>query len=392
MKKAIISFLALSLLMACNFQAKKEPLVEDNLLAPLDSGVVYYHDKSAFDTLIHLKGEKVLDDSINSINTVNYIFSKNGQLILFDHNSEKLTSYVEFRYFSLPDLQFIKSGKDSVYLYAHLVPSSDTAIVSYLWTPYNRQLYKYDGITTEKSNLKLPLTIRDQVSSLTHIGGGDFLYVNDSSIIHATNTVDSVSDRKVHDLNSLDPHLGKLAVNVSKNRMVYAYSYYQVILVMDLDAKTVKTIDYQNGNYHYDYRHRYMMGGGNPNPKFYCGVFAGDDYFYALYWGYSDIEFVNRSVRGWRWSISEQKYIKTDQYQPGLSHIVEQYDWNGNPVRRYLLEGDPSRGDGAFVVDEKNQRFYLLSSECYDSFMMALRCERSLMMYSFANSLSHDNQ
>ncbi len=49
-----------------------------------------------------------------------------------------------------------------------------------------------------------------------------------------------------------------------------------------------------------------------------------------------------------------------------------------------ILEGNPIRKKGWFVVDEERQLFYLLSSECYD-FFYGYMCDESLVVYSFEN-------
>jgi len=209
------------------------------------------------------------------------------------------------------------------------------------------------------------------------VGNNEFIYVKDSFIIHTTIYEDSIVDRKIHRL-TMFPSSGTLIVDTSKNRMVFAYSYYHIIQVMDLEAKKVKTIDFEGGKY--TYKFITIMDAPDPNIIYYIDAFAGENYFYLLYWGHSSSELFNNAYKGWQ-ETRNGKYVKTADYKQNLQNIVEQYDWNGNPVGRYLLEGDP----GYFVVNEKTQQFYLLASECYGytPFMAFLVCNKSIIAYQF---------
>ena len=224
------------------------------------------------------------------------------------------------------------------------------------------------------------------------VGKDEFICLKDSFIIHE----DSIESKKIHCITlnpkSIYQNYGQLIVDTSKNRMVFAYGYYHVIQVMDLEAKAVKTLDFEGGNHNKKFT--LVMDAPNPNPIYYIDSFAGDDYFYLLYWGHSYSEFYRNIYRGWR-KTGNGKYEKTQNYQQNIPNIVEQYDWNGNPVGRYILEGDPIRDEGRFVVDEKNQRFYLLVSECYDYnydfFPVSIECNESLITYQYKSTLMKQN-
>jgi len=213
------------------------------------------------------------------------------------------------------------------------------------------------------------------------VGKDEFIWVKDSFIIHSTIYEDSIVDKKIHSLIKY-PNSGTLIVDTSKNRMVFAYEYYHLIQIMDLEAKSVKTLDFDGGIYKYKWL--LVMDAPDPNNMYYIDAFAGGDYFYLLYFGHSFSEYFNQSIKGWRY-VWNMKFVKTEYYKQDLPNIVEEYDWNGNPVGRYLLEGDPVRGSGCFVVDEKEHQFYLLASECYGytPFLDFLVCNKSLIVYQF---------
>lgn len=215
------------------------------------------------------------------------------------------------------------------------------------------------------------------------VGNDEFICIRpfDSLIIRASS--DGYS-KKIYYL-TLQPNNEKLMVDTSKNRIVFAYNYYRVFHVMDMDAKTVKTIDFEGGNYNYKFTT--FMDGVDKNNIYYVDSFAGDEYFYLLYWGHSYFELYKNIYKGWI-KARNGDYLKPENYQWNLPNIVEQYDWNGNPVGKYLLEGNPITNEGCFVVDEKNQRFYFLVSEWDRLYTVAvissLVCsQKSLIAYDF---------
>ncbi|MDR0835513.1 MAG: hypothetical protein LBN11_02890 [Tannerella sp.] len=276
---------------ACNFHVKKEfsATAKESLLPPLDSGVVYCRDKWSQDTLIHLTGEKILDDTL--VRNVDYLLLKDSQLIL--HNSgwdeDHRQPRQKFRHYALPSMQFVKQV-ESTMSYPEIISSQDTDIVCYLWPRPYQQLYKYYNFGKMEIDLALPYQRNDRISSINHIGNDTFLYRKDDSITRTINRVDAIP-KKIYDL-PMRPSRGKLIVNVAKNRMVFAYEYYHLFLMMDLEAKTVKTIDFNNGNHHYNHKHEFVIDGLNPNKMFYRDAYAGEDYFYLLYLGYSNEEFM----------------------------------------------------------------------------------------------------
>jgi len=219
------------------------------------------------------------------------------------------------------------------------------------------------------------------------VGSNEFICFKDSSIVRTTNYKDSVVNKEIHHL-TMHPTIylnsGTLMVDTSQNRMVFAYTFYRVIQVMDLEAKAVKTLDFEGGNHNKKFA--FVMDGPNPNTIYYIDSFAGEDYFYLLYWGNSYKKLIDNAYKGWR-KADDGKYEKTQNYQQNMPNIVEQYDWNGNPVGRYLLEGEPVRNVGRFVVDEKGKRFYLLASECYGFnhylYPSNIMWHESLIAYSF---------
>jgi len=242
-------------------------------------------------------------------------------------------------------------------------------------------LKEISSISFEDNHVVLHKNFQDIIKKFP-VGNDEFICIRpyDSTIIRATSDGDY---KKIYRL-KLQPNSGTLIVDTSVNRMIFAYSYYHVFQIMDLEAKTVKTIDFEGGNYKYKFAG--IMDAPDPNILYYTGAFAGNDYFYLLYWGYSPKLFWDNIYKRWQMAGRGQ-YVKPPNYQYDLPNIVEQYDWNGNPINRYLLEGE-NVGSGCFVVDEKERRFYLLVSECYKyaPFIVGMECmasNESLITYQF---------
>jgi len=212
------------------------------------------------------------------------------------------------------------------------------------------------------------------------IGNDEFICIrpSDSLIIRAT----SDGDYKKNFNLKMWPNDGSLMVNSSKNRVVFAYKYFHLFHIMDMEAKMVKTIEFSDGNHHKKFA--ITMGGHDTNTTYYVDSFAGDEYFYLLYWGHSYSNLANNIYKGWQKTHIEE-YTKPENYQWNLPNIVEQYDWNGNPAGKYILEGNSVRHGDCFVVDEKRQLFYLLTSECdkFYPYVGFAYCNNLLIAYQF---------
>ena len=125
--------------------------------------------------------------------------------------------------------------------------------------------------------------------------------------------------------------------------MAYAYKYFKIIKFMDLEAETVRTINFARDDF--DDKTPYIIDGLDQNITHYWGACAQENYVYFLYSGRTPYEVVRAAQK-------ENYYI-----------YIEQYDWNGIPIRKYKLDQW-----GYFTVDEKNEKLYLTSTNHDDPF------------------------
>ena len=112
-------------------------------------------------------------------------------------------------------------------------------------------------------------------------------------------------------------YIGGLGASRDNSRLVYAYKYFRRITFMDTEGENVRTLIFKTKD---------TKAGTNTemlapdNVTHYWGLSAQKNHIYFLYSGRTpiDVHNANRKSSG---------YI-----------FVEQFDWNGNPVRRFKLD------------------------------------------------------
>ena len=264
-------------------------------------------------------------------------------------------------FFSFPELRLQKTtGRrgqaPDEFMFPTLVPSNTEGAVGYLFEPSLHKLYKIDQ-NGALERLEKPFLEKKSDDNygpsmeLANIGADDFMYVTDSktgkSIFRITG--DTTEEKEVVSLSlnaarkSPFAYIGSFAVNPRKNRMAYAYKYFKIIKFMDLEAKEIKTVNFERDDFKDETA--YKVNGLDQNVTHYWGACAGDKYVYFLYSGRTPTEVMKESNKG-------DYYI-----------FVEQYDWNGNPVKRYKLDQW-----GYFTVDEAHNKLYIVSADHDDPF------------------------
>lgn len=334
-------------------------LQKEEFTAKLDSlkaGELFFKKKNPFGDDVLLKGKQIVGDTA--------IFSIKESVLLIKNNRLIMKSFTNpvFYIFSLPDLKLQKSlGKmgqaPDEFMYPTIAPSVSDDWLCYVFEVSQNKLYGLDEKGTIQIIKKPFEEFKRQDLNATlqfaNVGDDDFMYVTDSktgkSVFRITQNGDSVSKKEVFNL-GLNPnrkspfaYIGDFVVNPQKNRMAYAYKYFKIVKFMDLCAQTVRTINFERDEF--DEKSPYKINGLDQNITHYWGACAQDDYVYFLYSGRTPTDV-------WKESRKENYYI-----------FVEQYDWNGNPIRRYKLDQW-----GYFTVDEKNKKLYLASTNHDDPF------------------------
>ncbi len=149
--------------------------------------------------------------------------------------------------------------------------------------------------------------------------GRDTMTYQLKSTLYRASLSDSTPGRKIHSLSMKSlgsmPSIGSLGTNAERNRMVFAYKYAKIVKFMDLEAKLVRILNFKKSGFEEGTMHR--VDGLDANMTHYMQVLPTRDYVFLTYSGQVPYD-VGKDEKYFMW--------------------VEQYDWNGNPVRRYKLK------------------------------------------------------
>ena len=370
--KLLVFFLTGIILVGCSSNQKRkdssdedsgqthvETIEEEKIeLPPLEAEQISYKNKNPFGTDIELAGKQFFIDTI--------IFKVRETQMIVKNEILGVQNYAQNQFFmrySIPEVNFLSmegnqgNGPDE-FLFPNLIPTPDPTLLAYIMEGTNEKLYKWDKsgniVPYEYSlfNSKIDFSSDKQ---LINIAPDDFLYVAASrtgkSIFRIQVINDSIQTREVLNL-ALNPkrkswtnYVGDFVANPKLNRMAYAYKYFKIIKFMDMEAKTIKTINFEREEF--DESTNYVINGMDQNVTHYWGACAGEKYVYFLYSGRKPVEVMRENNK-------KTHYI-----------YIEQYDWNGNPVAKYKLDRW-----GYFTVDEKNKAIYLASTNDDDPFFV----------------------
>ena len=363
--KKIIFFAILLLICSCKQKKEQETLaeipeeiVEQKVLPPLEPGNVSYKNKNPFGAIIELTGTQLVDDSIVWKVRETEMIVRNNQMVVYNFQQEP------FMQFDLPDGKFIRYGNGKMgqgpdeFNFPRLVSTTDSTLLCYIFESTNQKLYQYlptGEIIRYPFELDASRRGRYSDKQIVNLAPDDFIYVETSatgkSIFRTFRTGDSIATSEVFKL-GLNPrrrswsnYIGDFVVNPEQNRMAYAYKFFKIIKFMDLEAQTVRTVNFEREEF--DESSNYVADGLDNNVTHYWGACAGKDYVYFLYSGRTPVDV-------WRENNKKKYYI-----------YVEKFDWNGNPVHTYKLDRW-----GYFCVDEKNNHLYIASTNDDDPFFV----------------------
>lgn len=371
MKNIVI--LLSTLCLSCQFHAKSSEgeVPADTLsvdmsepervqLSPIEAGDFLMKDETAFGEVIELKGENLVPDTFIWRTLQSMMVWKGSKAVV--SNNDFRGGSRPFLMFEYPSMRFIRkigtigNGPDE-FMVTQVVPATDDSLLCYLYEETKDKLYECDF----EGNFKLyPYPFDSSIkqgfstkSDIYNVGKDDFFYVNDSktgkSIFRSTMNGDSMSVQELYSL-QLNPkrkspftYFGSFVVNPNQNRMVYAYKYFKILKFMDLDGENVRTLNFQQTGF--DYGSLKIADGLDRNVTNYWGPISFDEKY--VYIGYN-----GRTPSDVAKELSK-----------GISYMyIEQYDWNGNPIRKYKLD----RGGHAYV--DSNENILILISGSDDPF------------------------
>jgi len=353
-----ILFLAISLFLISCKQTNKENIkqteqlfgVTDSIkvetLPPLQENELSITEEE-FGEIIKLKGTSHPVEHFFKVSETQMI-ATNNILIVKNRNNSEL-----FMAFSLPDFKFIKSfGKfgrgPNEFQYPSLVKTENDEVLCYVYERTNDKLYSLNReFEISELPLKLPKSDRKfNDKQFQCLSTNEFFYVESikmgKAIFHLKSENDSTSTTLIKNLAFSDNHknwaayIGDFGANGKNKRLVFAYKYFKRIIFSDLENKTSRIISFDLGTA--------KRGSAKSiidpsNVTHYWGMSAQNKYLYVLYSGRTPID-VTKELN------ETSGYI-----------YVEQFDWNGNPIRKFKLDHW-----GYFCVNDKENTILLAST------------------------------
>lgn len=316
-------------------------------LSPLTEGESFFTDQD-FGQIVELKGQHKSVDQVFKVSEMEMIL-KDSLLLIKNLNNETM-----FMAFSMPDFRFIKSfgtrgSGPGEFIFPTLVKASGDQALCYVYENTQNKLYSLNkDLSLKDTRIAVSATkgysgemLMQSLSekSFGYIGSirnGKAMFQLD---VHAN---DSISRKQLCDLTlSKDfkewgSYIGNYGANPEKNRMVFAYKYFKRLVFVDTQTgKSRKIIFKEKG----------AQPGDNvamlkeTNTTHFWGISAQKESVYLLYSGRTPI----------------------DVYKEGKEDIhyifVEQYDWNGNPIRKFRLDQW-----GYFCVNEAENKLILATT------------------------------
>ena len=317
-------------------------------LPPLVEGNVVVSDED-FGPVIELSGTSHPVDEIFKVSESQMII-KDDYLIVKNHSQDNF-----IKIFKLPGFEYVASAARAgrgpgEFVFPKIFKAPGDELLCYIYESTKDELYSLDK-NFEIKALNYPLSRRSAERSgdkqFQSLSDSMFLYVESTSagkaVFEFDIRPDSVVIKEAASLAFLSrykswaSYIGDFGVNAQKGRMVYAYKYFKRLVFFDIKNGTSRTLDFKG---HEDIaRGGAIMTLGPDNVTYYWGISPQKEYVYCLYSGRTPTVVARENSRS-------SGYI-----------YVEQFDWNGNPVRKFKLDRW-----GYFCVDESEETIYLSST------------------------------
>lgn len=291
-------------------------------LPPLEAGEVFLKGKEVFSEETELTGTHIEEPDTFIFKPVEPTMVIRDSLLIMGCRD---APFYVFRYPSFTHVKTIGdrgNGPDE-FMLPVAIESLDPAYLCYMLDGYNGNLYGLDS-HLEAHFIKKAFdrhSIWDYVEHAYPAGEKAILYQMGSNIYRVPLENDSIQREKLYNLRLQQskgiPATGALCTNPGRDRMVFAYKYTKIIKFMDMEAKTVRTLNFEQSEF--DEKTLTVINGLDANVTHYMQVLPTRDYVYITHSG-------------------RTPYVVAAEAQKGNNYMyLEKYDWNGNPVKRYKL-------------------------------------------------------
>ncbi|HLO58618.1 MAG TPA: BF3164 family lipoprotein [Bacteroidales bacterium] len=347
--KAILFLLLVTILLGCGKKVKDSSLSSDqsetavNKADSLAEGE-FELDNEVFGQTIELAGINHPVDNIFEVKEPEML-ATDSILIVKNRNGDNM-----FMAYSLPGFNLIKSfgrfgeGPDELQ-FPLIIKANNPDVYCYIqeWRK-SHMLALNHSLEIFPLSFSIPIsTFERQICSLND---STFFISTFSkgkrSIIELKALHDSVITNPFlnlsfsKDLNEWTSFIGDFGLNSQKKRIVFAYKYFKRIVFIDIENKKSRIVKFSEQNTSADLKSNPL---GPENTTYYWGLSANKNYVYFLYSGRTPVD------------VSEE-------LRKGPGYIfVEQFDWNGNPIRKFKLDHW-----GYFCVSEDEKTIYMLST------------------------------
>ena len=328
-------------------------------IAPLVPGEVHLkNDAEAFGEELQLKGDTVLREEIFKVGVSTMILKDSLMLVCCEDDRP-------FRMHSLPDLELKgisgNRGRGPMeFISPDIWPYEGSGYIAMVNENF-RDIQGLFKIRTDGVVEQIRHRIPSQYNASSYTRG--FAAVDDDHIVFAHSSAIYLYDgsdtaaapgqtvRKLADVrlgkysSGSTMNIGSLGVNFQYERAVWAFKYAKRVVFCDFDGN-MRSVDFRSAE-----EGETEGVGMDSNVTHYWKLYAGHRYVWLLYSGRTPVDVVREQNK-------DIYYI-----------YVEQFDWNGNPVRRYRLDNW-----GFISVDEDSGTLYFLSNVSeYPFFKYSLR-------------------
>ncbi len=283
-----------------------------------------------FGKAIPLKAEMI---ALNEIMSPDFMTLKGNHLVI----SSSLSKPTQVFTYATPSLEFLSdfgmkgNGAEEIQMFPMFCESPGAADL-YVWGYSPITIKKIslseDGEVSYKGNITL--NKYEAFNHMSIIGDSVFVYYLPDNLMIKKCNLSDMSENSLalpkddHRESYFYSNRGYIVTNESS--LIHSYYFKKQIDIYDLSTLQLKTTIHDGRDY------------PNPTPgdfsslvQHYVGLYAGENYFYALYDG---------EKQG------------ADQQQSSL--CMEVYDYNGNSIKKYSFDIIPY----LFVIDEKNDMIY----------------------------------